>query len=195
MAASTEVLIGNPGADHVLIRPLVRTHPGLFDRWDGNWLDCELHVAAGGFRGDLRAQLRSEEFAAFAQELDALSQTLEGTASFSTMEGQMSLALAGHLTGRVQVTGEAVDDLGAGNRLRFAFEIESDVSTANLPRAGPAPGGVPGRRRTRRLMRARLEATASRPSGSTESSSRNGTPDLADEVELIRRLTGRGRSR
>jgi hypothetical protein len=59
VTASTEVLIGDSAAQHVLIRPLFRSQPDLFDFKDGNWIDCEIQIAAGGFRGSVRADLRS----------------------------------------------------------------------------------------------------------------------------------------
>jgi hypothetical protein len=124
VAPSTEVLIGDSGAQHVLIRPLSRSHPDLFDQRDGNWIDCELQIVVGGFRGDVRANLRSEEFQTFLEEVRGLIQTLEGTASFTTMEGQIVLYLSGDGQGHVQVSGEAIDAAATGNRLQFAFDVD-----------------------------------------------------------------------
>ncbi len=124
MGASTEVIIGDLDAQHVLIRPLFRSQPGLFDDRDGNWIDCDLQIVAGGFRGGFRANLRSEEFQTFLEEVEGLRRTLDGTASFTTLEGQIALSLTGDGKGHVRVTGEAIDTGGAGNRLRFIFDIE-----------------------------------------------------------------------
>jgi hypothetical protein len=124
LGASTEILIGDSDAQHVLIRPLFRSQPGLFDDRDGNWIDCELQVVAGCFRGGFRADLRSEEFHTFLEELEGVSRTLDGTASFTTMEGQIALALTGDGKGHVRVTGEAIDAAAVSNRLRFVFDID-----------------------------------------------------------------------
>jgi hypothetical protein len=124
LADSTEILIGDADGQRVLIQPQGRQHPGLFDYWDGNWIVCEIHVSAGGFRGGFRASLRSEEFQAFLAEVETLRHTLEGTAAFSTMEGQLAVLLAGDGQGHVRVTGEALDEPGIGNRLHFEFEID-----------------------------------------------------------------------
>jgi hypothetical protein len=124
VAASTEILIGDPGGQHVLIRPLARSLPGLFDYSDGNWVVCEIEITAGGFRGQYRADLRSEEFQAFADEMSGLSTTLEGTAGFSTIEGQIGFSLTGEGNGVVRVEGEGADAPGTGNRLHFGFEID-----------------------------------------------------------------------
>lgn len=124
MAASTEVLIGDSGGQHVLIRALTRSHPGLFDYPDADWIVCEVEITAGGFRGEFRADLRSEEFHAFLEEVEGLSTMLEGTAAFSAMEGQIEFSLTGDANGRIGVEGEALDEAGTGNRLHFAFEID-----------------------------------------------------------------------
>jgi hypothetical protein len=124
LTSSTEILIGDMTAQHVLIRPLSRSHPGLFDHSDGNWIDCELEVVAGGFRGSFRADLRSEEFQAFLEQLEGLRRTFDSTASFRTIEGQLTLTLTGDSTGVVHVTGEAIDETGVGNRLQFGFDLD-----------------------------------------------------------------------
>jgi hypothetical protein len=124
VTASTEVLIGDLDAQHVLIRPLSRSQPDLFDFKDGNWIDCELQIAAGGFRGSFRADLRSEEFQSFSEEMAALRRTPDGTATFSTVDGQIALSLTGDAAGSVRVAGEAIDAAENGNRLQFSFDID-----------------------------------------------------------------------
>lgn len=124
MTASTELVIGDENGQHVAIRALSRNHPDLFDYWDANWVACELEVVAGGFRGAFRADLRSEEFRAFLEEAESLSRTLDGAATFSTMEGQLVFSLAGEGRGHVRVQGEAIDAVGSDNRLQFRFDIE-----------------------------------------------------------------------
>jgi hypothetical protein len=123
LAASIEILIGDSQAQHVLIRPLSRKHPGLFDDLDGNWIDCELEIMAGGFRGAFRADLRTDEFNAFLEQVQGLIQAPDGSASFTTMEGQIAVFLTGDGKGTVRVHGEAVDEAGGDNRLEFAFDL------------------------------------------------------------------------
>jgi hypothetical protein len=124
LAASTEVLIGDSGAQHVLIRPLSRSQPGLFDEWDGNWIDCELEIVSGAFRGGFRADLRSEEFRTFLAETQELVQALEGSARLTTMEGQLAVFLTGDGKGAIRVHGEAIDKAPGVNRLQFEFEVD-----------------------------------------------------------------------
>ena len=118
------LLIGDADGHHILFTLLGRKHPGLFDYWDGNWIACEVTVAAGGFRAAFRADLRAEEFQGFRDQADALLQSVEGVASFSTMEGQIALTIRGDVRGQVSVSGEARDRPGSDNLLQFAFELD-----------------------------------------------------------------------
>ena len=146
MTPTTDVLIGDTDRQYVLIRPLCRRHPDLFDYQAGNWIDCEIEIAAGAFRGRFQTDLRSEEFHAFLQEAEALSRSLEGAASFATVEGGIAVALTGDGHGQLRVRGEAVAAADAGNRLLFDFVIEqtclSDIcqSLAYLLAAYPVTG-------------------------------------------------------
>ena len=124
MADSTEILIGDLDGQRILIQPHGRRQSSLFDNWDDNWISCDVHVSAGAFRGSFAASLRSEEFQAFLDQIQSLDQTVEGTAAFSTVEGQIEISLAGDGKGRVRVQGIAVDQPGVGNRLHFEFEID-----------------------------------------------------------------------
>ena len=124
MTPSTDILIGDTDRQYLLIRPLCRKHPGLFDYRDGNWIDCELEIAAGAFRGRYRADLRSDEFHAFLEDAEGLSRALDGTASFTSTEGGIAIVLTGDGSGRVRVSGEAVDTADTRNRLVFDFSID-----------------------------------------------------------------------
>jgi hypothetical protein len=123
LADSTEVLIGELDGQRILIQPYGRRQSGLFDNWDDNWISCDVQVSAGGFRGSFRASFRWEDFQGLLDEIHSLSQTLEGTASFSTLEGQIEFSLTGDGKGHVRVQGVAQDQPG-GNRLHFEFEID-----------------------------------------------------------------------
>jgi hypothetical protein len=150
MAASTEVRIGGEQREYVWICPLSRRHPGQCDYWDGNWITCEIGVAAGGFRGGFRADLRSEEFVPFLEGLQRLSGALQGAAHFTTMEGQLALVFTGDAKGRIQVSGKASDDAGTGNCLEFVFDIDQTYlpsicrSLQNLLVAFPVVGTTTG---------------------------------------------------
>ena len=124
MTASTELVIGDANARHLTIRAISRSHPTLFDYWDGNWIACEIEVQTSGFVGRFPADLRADELGAFLEEAEALRMTLDGSASFSTMEGQIAFSLATDGRGQIRVRGKASDAPGSDNRLEFGFDID-----------------------------------------------------------------------
>lgn len=124
MTPTTEILIAHSDGQHLLIRALSRSHSGLFDHGDGNWIDCEIEVRAGAFHGSFRADLRSEEFHGFLEQLEGVQRTAEGTANFSTMEGQLAFTVTGDASDLLRLNGEAIDIAGIGNRLQFAFDLD-----------------------------------------------------------------------
>jgi hypothetical protein len=85
----------------------------------------------GSFSARYLAALRAEEFERWLKAAQALSRTLQGEATFHTLEGQLLLSISsvGSLGG-LRVTGEARDQAGTGNRLRFAL---GDFDQTELP--------------------------------------------------------------
>ena len=124
MDGACTVLIGDEGGQHLLMRALHRPDPQETDYWDGNWIESQVLVAAGGFHGSIGLSLRAEEFVDFRDQLASLSERLDGTARFSTMEGQLKLTLSGDGKGHVLVEGVVLDEAGVGNSLSFSFEID-----------------------------------------------------------------------
>lgn len=129
MAASTEIVIGDSESQQLVIRALSRRPPGLFDHSDGNWIESEIHIVAGGFQADFRANLRSDEFQMFFEQLEGVRRTFHGAATFATVEGQLALALSADEEGGLRVGGEASDVGSSGSRLQFSFAIDR----ASLP--------------------------------------------------------------
>ena len=58
------------------------------------------------------ADMRSEEFQAFMDQILELERTIDGAATFATIEGQVALSLTADSNGRVRVAGEALDSPG-----------------------------------------------------------------------------------
>lgn len=127
VAASTDILIGDAGAQHVLIRPVSRTTPGLFDDRDDSAISCEIQIAVGGFRGQFAAELRTEEFQSMLDEIEASGTALESAANFDATSGQIDLSLIGDGAGNVLVAGYVADAEDDGNRLEFAFAMGEAV--------------------------------------------------------------------
>lgn len=110
--SSTEV-------EHLSITVLGREHAGASDYWDGNWIICMISAAVGGFVGDIRASLRTDEIRRFNEDLKTLSQTLSGSAVLETMEQWITLTVQAASRGRIEISGELRDAAGNGNVLSF----------------------------------------------------------------------------
>lgn len=64
------------------------------------------------------------ELEKFLLELRSLLETLSGTATFTTMEEQLSLKLASDGIGHIELRGEVEDQAGIGNRLHFKLQFD-----------------------------------------------------------------------
>ena len=122
--SEVQLVIGRQAADHVRIRPVCRERPNSTDYWDGNWLDVEVAIQSGTFRGNYRANLRTDELASLLEGLVGLSDNLSGEAALQSMEQWIRLQLAGDGKGHFHVSGDVRDQSGTGNRLTFEFEID-----------------------------------------------------------------------
>ena len=91
---------------------------------DDNWLNVVVSVNAGAFSGEFSAAFVTDEFVTFRSQVQTLYQTLKGTATFRTIEGQLALTLVGDGRGHVNVKGEARDQPGVGNNLSFELAID-----------------------------------------------------------------------
>jgi hypothetical protein len=116
------VTIGQQTGEHVAIEVAWRQYPYATHSVDGNRSACRVSLRAGAFSGGFDASLRAEEFAEFLGEARRLYETLEGGASFATMEDQLRVAIhrVGSL-GALEVVGMATDSPDTGNRLQFTL--------------------------------------------------------------------------
>jgi hypothetical protein len=118
-----EVRIGDSRND-VSIIVSGRERPASTDFHDGNWLSATVSVSAGAWRGEYRANLRTEDFRSFLDEVRSLRDMPEGKAEFNPMEPWIVLQLEGDGRGRVAVTGQADDRVATGNKLSFHFDVD-----------------------------------------------------------------------
>jgi hypothetical protein len=129
MENKASVTIPSRTGTRISITPLRRSHPAATDADDGNWVECEVTVAAGGFRGRYVASLRSEDFATFRRDLVRLHRDLRGSGVFRTMEGWIALDLEGDGMGHFTGCGSLRDCPGVGNLLQCALDLDrSDLA-------------------------------------------------------------------
>ncbi len=106
--------------------------PASGNFYDDNWLEADICVCAGGFRGKVNASILTGELAAFLLQLRSLYEKLAGSAQFRTMEKQLSLDLVGDGKGHIELRGEVIDQSGIGNRLLFTLEFDQSQLGASI---------------------------------------------------------------
>ncbi|HEV3163271.1 MAG TPA: hypothetical protein VGZ22_04465 [Isosphaeraceae bacterium] len=146
------IRIGGERAEFLTVTLVGRSYPASNDYWDGNWIRAVVKVTAGGFRGEVGGDLRAEELLEFYQQLVPLFETLSGEATFSTMEGWLSIRVSGdghgHMNLRCEVRDQAVD----GNTLTFRLGLDQTFLRPMLSELGravsefPVIGGQPSPR-------------------------------------------------
>ena len=122
------VVVVGTSAARIEVRPLMRSHAGATDYWDGNWIDCLITAAAGGFRAEYTACLRAEELAGFRRDLERLYEELEGRGGFKSIEEWLTIEVIGDGRGHFRGPCRLRDRAGDGNTLLFDIEFdETDI--------------------------------------------------------------------
>ena len=122
--SSEGLFVGSRASMLLHLLPFRRSHPEAMDEADGGWIDAEVSVAAGAFRGEYVACLRAEEFVRFRQDLERLYRELRGSGSFHSTEGWVTVEVTGDGQGHFAGRCRASDAAGDGNVLEgeLAFD-------------------------------------------------------------------------
>jgi hypothetical protein len=116
MNESTEIVIGNRGADYVSIRVLEPTLDG--------WRRADIEVRCDGWIGNLRWSLMNGELTRFAEGIHRLHRDLSGTATLEPLEPNICLTFTGDGKGHVAVRGIARNNFVSRTELRFCLTID-----------------------------------------------------------------------
>ena len=134
---------GGAEAEYLKLTLWGRSAPDATDYWDGNWFVCNADVAAGGFRGAVSGDLRTEELASFAVQLGRLQESLWGEAEFDTMEDWLSIRITGDGRGHMELRCRLQDRPGDGNTLEFALAIDQSFTRSSLAQLAAAVRAFP----------------------------------------------------
>src|SRR5687767_2039504 len=99
--------IGRNDSEYLNVQITGRSHPGSLDYWDGNWVNADIEIDAGSFRGRYSAYLRAEELKDFRDALTRLYSFDSKEAKFETMEEQLSIRITGNGLGHFTAECEA----------------------------------------------------------------------------------------
>ena len=125
------VVVGTSAA-RIKVTPLMRSHAGATDYWDGNWIDCLVTATAGGFRAEYAASLRAEELVGFESDLERLHRELQGRGGFKSMEEWLTIEVIGDGRGHFRGPCRLRDRAGDGNTLLFDIEFDQTDIPAML---------------------------------------------------------------
>lgn len=125
------IRLGAPDENHLVLKPIRRSHPEATGFFDGNWLKVEVTARGGAFHGSFEADLRCDELLAFTDALEALGAAApaggEGApaaAALESMEGWVKVRLTASRRGPMEGTAEVRDDPALGASLRFPLTVE-----------------------------------------------------------------------
>jgi hypothetical protein len=109
-----------------------RQFPNIDDYWDGNWLEARVRVEALGATVEATGTwLRTDEIAAFAEQLACLRRDLHGTAELLCMEPTFNMKLAAGDLGDVEMTVQVTPDHLTQSH-RFVFNIDQTFLAAGV---------------------------------------------------------------
>jgi hypothetical protein len=112
-----QACIGSTSGNHVIFRVV-----GMPDQ--EGWVNTEIDIQAGFWRGVYVASLQAEDFPLFRQQLQALYSWKDNVAQFSTIEEWLTLKLTLDHHGHVRLEGTATDEPGTGNVLAFHLDLD-----------------------------------------------------------------------
>jgi hypothetical protein len=133
MNKSTEIVIGNRGADYVAIRVFA-------PRIDG-WRRADIEVRCDGWTGNLKWSLMKGELTRFAEEIRRLHRDLRGSATLQPLEPNICLTFTGDGKGHIGVKGIARNNFVSRTELRFDLTIDQTYLkeiASSLTEADPA---------------------------------------------------------
>lgn len=130
---SNEIVIGDKGADFVLLKAVGRGTEG--------WSSAVIEVRSDGWMGSFRGNFMKGELARFAEEVRQLRHDLSGNAQLQPIEPNITLTLTGDGKGHITVDGSARNNFASGTKLSFRFTIDQtylETIAHSLSQADPA---------------------------------------------------------
>ena len=132
--------IGHSNRAHVIVSashapvasPSRRERPRVIDYWDDNWVEVDIEIAAGAFRGAFPATVRTDEVLRFRDQLRPLYEKLTGRAVFDPMEPWLRIEVEGDGKGHFHASCKADDQPGIGNKLAFTVDFDQTELPAIL---------------------------------------------------------------
>jgi len=88
------------------------------------WVPVNITIRTGGFSGQFKAAFLARDMVKFRDELRTLYESLNGYATFETLENQMHLRVTVDKLGHIYVDGELRDEVCISNKLIFQMSFD-----------------------------------------------------------------------
>ena len=111
------------------IEILERLYPELISVWEGDWVKTAIRVEIPGYSANFLADLRTEEFKGFRDQLTVMNQELKGTASLISIENVIEAKAVMDSLGGIYWEVSTRYPISTGAVLTFDFD--SDQSYLN----------------------------------------------------------------
>ena len=99
---------------------------------DYTWLTVQVSIRAGHFQGQFPAAFVTQELADLYRQGMILYESLKGTVDFKTLERQLEFTMTSNNLGHIKLKGEARDEAGTGNALKFSLMFDQTQLRASL---------------------------------------------------------------
>ena len=98
--------LGGESTHFLSVQMLDRPWASQADYWDGNMVQCQIELALGLISARFKEVLWLPAFLSFADEIQAMHESLRGSASFESISHAISLKLEMGSLGQVRASGE-----------------------------------------------------------------------------------------
>lgn len=122
-----DIQFGQSGNDPLMIRVLERAYPD--DPYSRDWLITRVDIELDGFSAHIEDTVQINEIYQFYVQLEALYKSLQGTASFDTLEHWLQLTVSAGKLGQIYVSGSISHPKAAVRRTALHFELNETDQT------------------------------------------------------------------
>lgn len=108
----------------VEIKIFERLYPESIGSWERDWVKSAISVEIPGYSANFLADLRTEEFKEFRDQLAAMNQELEGTGSLISLENAIEAKAVMDSLGGIYWEVSTCYPIGTGAVLTFGFDSD-----------------------------------------------------------------------
>lgn len=121
-------ILGEDGKLDIVV--LERSFPEEAGTWGGDWVRSTVSLEIPGYSACFEADLRTEEFSGFLQQIETMHRELKGTAALVPLEKTVEIIGKIHSLGGISWDVETCYPLGSGTILQFTLGADQSYLPA-----------------------------------------------------------------